>query len=232
MLVGNNPASEVYVRSKAKAVAEAGMTAFDRKLPATTTEAELLAVVDALNEDPHVHGILVQLPLPPQIDAHNIISAIDPAKDVDGFHPINIGRLASGLPALVPCTPMGCVMLAKTVRPWLAGLEAVVVGRSNIVGKPVAQLLLTENATVTIAHSKTRDLPRSVPARRSAGRRHRPAGDGPRRLDQARRHRHRRRHQSRAGRRRQSARSSATSRSTKRPRWPAPSRRCPAASGR
>jgi methylenetetrahydrofolate dehydrogenase (NADP+)/methenyltetrahydrofolate cyclohydrolase len=157
--VGSDPASEVYVRSKAKAVAEAGMWAFDRKLPAATTEAELLALVAELNKDPNVHGILVQLPLPRQIDAHNIISAIDPAKDVDGFHPLNIGRLASGLSALAPCTPLGCVMLAKSVRPWLAGLEAVVIGRSNIVGKPVAHLLLAENATVTIAHSKTRDLP-------------------------------------------------------------------------
>lgn len=159
VLVGADPASEVYVRSKTKAVAEAGMRAIDRKLPATTSEADLLAVVAALNNDPSVHGILVQLPLPPQIDSHRIISAIDPAKDVDGFHPLNVGRLASGLPALVPCTPLGCVMLAKTVHASLAGLEAVVVGRSNIVGKPVAQLLLAENATVTVAHSRTRDLP-------------------------------------------------------------------------
>lgn len=159
VIVGSDPASDVYVRNKAKAVAEAGMVASDCKLPATTSEAELLALVATLNKDPNVHGILVQLPLPSQIDAHHIIAAIDPAKDVDGFHPVNIGRLASGLPALVPCTPLGCVMLAKSVRPWLAGLEAVVVGRSNIVGKPVAQLLLAENATVTVAHSKTRDLP-------------------------------------------------------------------------
>jgi methylenetetrahydrofolate dehydrogenase (NADP+)/methenyltetrahydrofolate cyclohydrolase len=134
------------------------MRAVDRKLPAATSEAELLALIAALNDDPAVHGILVQLPLPPQIDAHRIISAIDPRKDVDGFHPLNVGRLASGLPALSPCTPLGCVMLAKAVRPSLAGLEAVVIGRSNIVGKPVAQLLLMENATVTIAHSKTSDL--------------------------------------------------------------------------
>ena len=159
VLVGADPASEVYVRTKAKAVAEAGMRAIDRKLPATTTEAELLALVAALNNDPSVHGILVQLPLPPQIDSHRVISAVDPAKDVDGFHPLNVGRLASGLPGLVPCTPLGCVTLAKTVRASLAGLEAVVIGRSNIVGKPVAQLLLAENATVTLAHSKTRDLP-------------------------------------------------------------------------
>jgi methylenetetrahydrofolate dehydrogenase (NADP+)/methenyltetrahydrofolate cyclohydrolase len=159
VLVGDDPASEVYVRNKAKAVAEAGMRAFDRKLPAGTSEAELLSVVQELNADPSVHGILVQLPLPPQIDAHRIISSIDAAKDVDGFNPINVGRLASGLPALVPCTPLGCVILAKKALPSLAGLDALVIGRSNIVGKPVAQLLLAENATVTIAHSKTRDLP-------------------------------------------------------------------------
>lgn len=159
VLVGEDPASSVYVRSKAKAVAEAGMRAIDRKLPATAGEADLRAVIAELNADARVNGILVQLPLPPQIDAHGIISAIDPAKDVDGFHPINVGRLASGLPALVPCTPLGCVMLAKTVHPSLAGFDAIVVGRSNIVGKPVAQLLLAENCTVTIAHSKTRDLP-------------------------------------------------------------------------
>ncbi|AXK82519.1 bifunctional methylenetetrahydrofolate dehydrogenase/methenyltetrahydrofolate cyclohydrolase FolD [Pseudolabrys taiwanensis] len=159
VLVGADPASEVYVRTKAKAVAEAGMRAIDKKLPVTTSEAELLALIAALNADPAVHGILVQLPLPPQIDSHRIISAIDPGKDVDGFHPLNVGRLASGLPTLAPCTPLGCVMLAKSVRPSLAGLEAVVIGRSNIVGKPVAQLLLMENATVTVAHSKTHDLP-------------------------------------------------------------------------
>jgi len=157
--VGDNPASDVYVRTKSKAVAEAGMRAFDRKLPANTSEAELRDLVAKLNADAQVNGILVQLPLPPHIDSHKIIAAIDPGKDVDGFHPLNIGRLASGLPALVPCTPLGCVLLAKTVHASLAGLEAVVIGRSNIVGKPVAQLLLAENATVTIAHSKTRDLP-------------------------------------------------------------------------
>jgi len=159
VLVGDNPASEVYVRSKSKAVAEAGMRAVDRKLPATVGEGELLALIGQLNLDAQVNGILVQLPLPPQIDSHKVIAAIDPAKDVDGFHPLNVGRLASGLPGLVPCTPLGCVMLAKTVHASLAGLEAVVVGRSNIVGKPVAQLLLRENATVTICHSKTQDLP-------------------------------------------------------------------------
>jgi len=159
VLVGDNPASEVYVRNKSKAVAEAGMHAFDHKLPSATSEAELLGVIARLNADEEVNGILVQLPLPKQIDAHKIIAAIDPAKDVDGFHPLNAGRLASGLPALAPCTPLGCVLLAKTVNESLAGLEAVVIGRSNIVGKPVAQLLLAENATVTIAHSKTNDLP-------------------------------------------------------------------------
>jgi len=159
VLVGDNPASEVYVRNKSKAVAEAGMRAFDRKLPGNTSETDLLALIAELNADDGVSGILVQLPLPKQIDAQKIIAAIDPAKDVDGFHPLNVGRLASGLPALVPCTPVGCVLLAKTVHESLAGLEAVVIGRSNIVGKPVAQLLLAENATVTVAHSKTNDLP-------------------------------------------------------------------------
>ena len=133
VLVGENPASEVYVRTKSKMVAAAGMHALDRKLPATTSEAELLALVGELNADPAVNGILVQLPLPPQIDSHKIIAAIDPAKDVDGFHPLNVGRLASGLPALVPCTPLGCVWLAKTVHDSLAGLEAV--GTLEALGK-------------------------------------------------------------------------------------------------
>jgi methylenetetrahydrofolate dehydrogenase (NADP+)/methenyltetrahydrofolate cyclohydrolase len=158
VLVGANAASEVYVRNKSKAVAEAGMRPFDHKLPETASEAALLEVIAKLNADRNVNGILVQLPLPSQIDSQKIIAAIDPGKDVDGFHPINAGRLASGLPALAPCTPLGCVRLAKTVHSSLAGMEAVVIGRSNIVGKPVAQLLLAENATVTIAHSKTRDL--------------------------------------------------------------------------
>jgi len=157
--VGAEPSSQVYVRSKGKAVSEAGMRAIDRTLPVETSEADLLAVIAGLNVDASVHGILVQLPLPKQIDAHNIISAIYPAKDVDGFHPLNVGRLARGLRALAPCTPLGCVMLAKSVHASLEGLEAVVVGRSNIVGKPVMQLLLAENATVTVAHSRTRDLP-------------------------------------------------------------------------
>ena len=159
VLVGSDPASEVYVRTKAKMVAASGMHAYDHKLPATTSESEVLDLVARLNADPAVNGILVQLPLPKQIDSQKVIAAIDPAKDVDGFHPLNVGRLASGLPGLAPCTPLGCVMLAKTVHASLAGLDAVVIGRSNIVGKPVAQLLLAENATVTIAHSKTRDLP-------------------------------------------------------------------------
>jgi methylenetetrahydrofolate dehydrogenase (NADP+)/methenyltetrahydrofolate cyclohydrolase len=159
VLVGQNPASKIYVRNKSNAVTSAGIRPFDQYLPATATEAELLDLIARLNADEKVNGILVQLPLPPQIDPNKIISAIDPDKDVDGFHPLNAGRLASGLPSLVPCTPLGCVRLAKTVHSSLAGLEAVVIGRSNIVGKPVAQLLLAENATVTIAHSKTLDLP-------------------------------------------------------------------------
>ena len=159
VLVGANAASEVYVRSKSKAVQQAGMRPFDHSLPDNASEAALLELIGQLNADPAVNGILVQLPLPRHVDTQKVIAAVDPAKDVDGFHPINAGRLASGLPALVPCTPLGCVLLAKTVHRSLAGLEAVVIGRSNIVGKPVAQLLLAENATVTIAHSKTKDLP-------------------------------------------------------------------------
>jgi methylenetetrahydrofolate dehydrogenase (NADP+)/methenyltetrahydrofolate cyclohydrolase len=159
VLVGENPASAVYVRSKGKQTVEAGMRSFDHRLPETVSENEVLALVQRLNADPAVHGILVQLPLPQQIDSQKVLNAIDPAKDVDGFHPVNAGRLATGLPALTPCTPLGCVMLAKTVHPSLEGMEAVIVGRSNIVGKPLIQLLLGENATVTAAHSKTRDLP-------------------------------------------------------------------------
>jgi methylenetetrahydrofolate dehydrogenase (NADP+)/methenyltetrahydrofolate cyclohydrolase len=159
VLAGNDPASETYVRSKGKQTVEAGMRSFDHRLPASVSQDEVLALVRKLNADPAVHGILVQLPLPPQIDAQLVLNTIDPAKDVDGFHPVNAGRLATGLPALTPCTPLGCILLAKTVHASLAGLEAVVVGRSNIVGKPVSQLLLAENATVTITHSKTRDLP-------------------------------------------------------------------------
>jgi methylenetetrahydrofolate dehydrogenase (NADP+) / methenyltetrahydrofolate cyclohydrolase len=158
VLIGNNPASKSYVGSKVKLTAGSGMRSFDHRLPATTSEAELLALVARLSADPAVHGILVQLPLPAQIDARKVIAAIDPAKDVDGFHPVNAGRLSAGLPALAPCTPLGCVRLAKTVHSSLEGLEALVIGRSNIVGKPLAQLLLAENATVTLAHSRTREL--------------------------------------------------------------------------
>ena len=159
VLVGENPASAVYVRSKGKQTVEAGMRSFDHRLPESVSESDLLALVQKLNADPAVHGILVQLPLPKQVDSQKVLAAIDPAKDVDGFHPVNAGRLATGLPALVPCTPLGCVILAKTVHSSLEGMEAVILGRSNIVGKPLIQLLLSENATVTVAHSKTRDLP-------------------------------------------------------------------------
>lgn len=159
VLVGEDPASAVYVRAKGKACREAGMASFEHRLPADTTQHALLAVVRKLNADPHVDGILVQLPLPPQIDANAVIAAIDPEKDVDGFHPINVGRLASGLPGFVPCTPLGCLMLLQDTLGDLSGLDAVVVGRSNIVGKPMAQLLLGANATVTVAHSRSRDLP-------------------------------------------------------------------------
>jgi methylenetetrahydrofolate dehydrogenase (NADP+)/methenyltetrahydrofolate cyclohydrolase len=159
VLVGHDPASEIYVASKEKMTAEAGMRSFDHRLPATTSEADLLALLTRLNDDPAVHGILVQLPLPPQIDPYKVIAAIDPAKDVDGFHPMNVGRLTLGLPSLVPCTPLGCIMLAGTVYPSLAGLDAVMVGRSSNLGRPLAQLLIARSATVTVAHSKTRDLP-------------------------------------------------------------------------
>jgi methylenetetrahydrofolate dehydrogenase (NADP+) / methenyltetrahydrofolate cyclohydrolase len=158
VLVGDNPASEVYVRNKSKAVQEAGMRSFDERLPAAASEAELLALVRRLNGDPQVHGILVQMPLPKSIDPLKIIAAVDPAKDVDGFHPLNVGKLKMGLPGLIPCTPLGCILMAKTVHTSMAGMEAVVIGRSNIVGKPLSQLLLREDATVTVAHSKTRDL--------------------------------------------------------------------------
>jgi len=159
VLVGEDPASQVYVRNKARQTTEAGMRSFEHRLPASTSEAELLSLIDDLNRSKDVHGILVQLPLPPQIDTRKVIEAIDPAKDVDGFNPINVGRLSTGERSLVPCTPAGCIILAKTVQPDLRGLEAVVIGRSNIVGKPVAQLLLREDCTVTVAHSRTRDLP-------------------------------------------------------------------------
>jgi methylenetetrahydrofolate dehydrogenase (NADP+)/methenyltetrahydrofolate cyclohydrolase len=159
VLVGNDPASEVYVRSKHKQTQEAGMASFEHRLPADVPQAELLALIKKLNADPAVHGILVQLPLPKGLDSTAVIDAIDPAKDVDGLNPTNAGRLASGLFALTPCTPLGCIMMAKQVHPSLEGMNAIVVGRSNLVGKPLVQLLLNENATVTIAHSRTRDLP-------------------------------------------------------------------------
>jgi methylenetetrahydrofolate dehydrogenase (NADP+) / methenyltetrahydrofolate cyclohydrolase len=159
VLVGENPASEIYVRSKTAKTAATNMRSLLYKLPATARPDELFALIEQLNDDPAVHGILVQLPLPPQIDSHKVIEAIAPAKDVDGFHPLTAGLLSTGLPGIVPCTPLACIILAKQVHGSLAGKEAVVIGRSNIVGKPLAQLLLMENATVTIAHSKTRDLP-------------------------------------------------------------------------
>ncbi|MEC9368398.1 MAG: bifunctional methylenetetrahydrofolate dehydrogenase/methenyltetrahydrofolate cyclohydrolase FolD [Pseudomonadota bacterium] len=159
VLVGEDPASQVYVRNKGRQTVEAGMASFDHRLDAGTSQSDVLALVARLNGDPKVHGILVQLPLPGHIDESAVLSAIDPAKDVDGFHPVNAGRLMTGQPGLVPCTPLGCILLAKQAAADLSGLETVVVGRSNIVGKPVAQLLLRENCTVTIAHSRTRDLP-------------------------------------------------------------------------
>jgi methylenetetrahydrofolate dehydrogenase (NADP+)/methenyltetrahydrofolate cyclohydrolase len=162
VLVGEDPASAVYVRSKNRATAETGMVGFAHNLPDTITEDELLQLVIELNADERVDGILVQLPLPRQVDATRVIETIDPGKDVDGFHPMNAGRLASGLPSLIPCTPYGCLYLLRQELGDLTGLEAVVVGRSNIVGKPMAQLLLGENATVTVAHSRTRDLPAVV----------------------------------------------------------------------
>jgi methylenetetrahydrofolate dehydrogenase (NADP+)/methenyltetrahydrofolate cyclohydrolase len=159
VLVGDNPASQVYVRNKGRQTIEAGMRSFDYALPSSASEAEVLALVARLNAAPDVDGILVQLPLPPHIDAQRVIEAIDPGKDVDGFHPVNAGKLMTGAPGPVPCTPLGCLMLIRSARAEIAGLEAVVVGRSNIVGKPVAQLLLAESCTVTIAHSRTSDLP-------------------------------------------------------------------------
>jgi methylenetetrahydrofolate dehydrogenase (NADP+)/methenyltetrahydrofolate cyclohydrolase len=158
VLVGEDPASQAYVKSKAKATDEAGMVSFEHRLPENTSEKDLLALIAKLNADNTVDGILVQLPLPKQIDTARVIEAVDPAKDVDGFHPMNAGKLATGLPSLVPGTPLGCIIMAKKAHASLAGLDAVVVGRSNIVGKPLAQLLIAESATVTVAHSKTKDL--------------------------------------------------------------------------
>ena len=158
VLVGEDPASAVYVRSKSKAVKAAGMEGFEYRLSAEVSQDELLALVDRLNADVNVDGILVQLPLPRHIDERVVTTRIDPDKDVDGFHPVNAGRLATGLHGFVPCTPLGCVMLLKDRLGDLAGLDAVVIGRSNIVGKPMAQLLIQESCTVTVAHSKTKDL--------------------------------------------------------------------------
>ncbi len=162
VLVGEDPASKVYVRNKAEQTVEVGMQSFEHKLPEETTEAALLDLVQRLNRDPAVHGILVQMPLPKHIDSVKVLDSIDPAKDVDGFHPVNVGKLSIGERALAPCTPVGSIILAKSVKHDLSGLDAVVVGRSNIVGKPMAQLLLRENCTVTIAHSRTKNLPEVV----------------------------------------------------------------------
>jgi methylenetetrahydrofolate dehydrogenase (NADP+) / methenyltetrahydrofolate cyclohydrolase len=159
VLVGDDPASEVYIGAKKKMCAETSMRLIDHRLPASASQAELLALLARLNGDREVHGILVQLPLPPQIDPHAVIAAINPDKDVDGFHPLNVGRIAIGLPALAPCTPQACIVLATTVHASLAGLDALVIGRSTIVGKPLVQLLIAQSATVTVAHSKTRALP-------------------------------------------------------------------------
>ena len=162
VLVGEHPPSAAYVRSKAKATREAGMESFEHKLPQTTSQSQLIALVDQLNSDARVDGILVQMPLPGHIDDQAVITSVDPAKDVDGFHPMNAGRLAVGLDALVPCTPLGCLMLLQSELGNLAGLDAIVVGRSNIVGKPMAQLLVQQSCTVTLAHSRTRDLAAAV----------------------------------------------------------------------
>ena len=158
VLVGQDPASEVYVRSKGRSTVEAGMNSYEHKLDAATSEADLLALIGKLNADPAVHGILVQLPLPKHLDADLVINAIDPAKDVDGFHISNVGLLGTGQKSMVPCTPLGCLMMLRDHHGNLAGMDAVVVGRSNIVGKPMAQLLLGDSCTVTIAHSWTKDL--------------------------------------------------------------------------
>jgi methylenetetrahydrofolate dehydrogenase (NADP+)/methenyltetrahydrofolate cyclohydrolase len=158
VLIGDDPASKSYIAGKSRAVIDAGMRPLDHQLAADVSENELIALLQKLNADSAVHGILVQMPLPPQIDTGRVVASVDPAKDVDGFHPLNVGKLASGLPGLVPCTPMGCITLAKAVHATLSGLEAVVIGRSSIVGRPLVQLLLAEDATVTVAHSRSRDL--------------------------------------------------------------------------
>jgi methylenetetrahydrofolate dehydrogenase (NADP+)/methenyltetrahydrofolate cyclohydrolase len=159
VLLGDNAASQTYVASKSRAVVEVGMRPFDHHLPASTGEEELLTLVGALNADPAVSGILVQMPLPPQINPARVFAAIDPDKDVDGFHPLNAGRLMTGLPGLVPCTPVACLKLIRTVYDSLVGVDTLMIGRSNIVGNPLSQVLLNENATVTVAHTFTRDLP-------------------------------------------------------------------------
>ena len=231
VLVGDDPASKIYVGSKSRAVVEAGMRPFDHHLPAATSEAELLALVRQLNADPRRARHSGADAAAAADRCARVIAAIDPDKDVDGFHPLNAGRLATGLPALAPCTPLGCIKLAKTVHASLAGLDAVVIGRSNIVGKPLAQLLLAENATVTIAHSRTRDLPalcrRADLLFAAIGRAEMVRGE----LDQAGRHRDRCRHQSRY-RTTANPASSATCALPRRSQSPAPSRRCRAASGR
>ena len=189
VIVGEDPASQIYVRSKGEATLAAGMHSVTHRLDAaTTTEHDLLALVAALNADEAIDGILVQLPLPPQIDAAAVLAAIHPDKDVDGFHVVNAGRLAVGAPALTPCTPLGCLILLRDVLGDLSGKAAVVLGRSNIVGKPVAQLLLQADCTVTIAHSRTRDLAQVCRGADILVARRRPARDGARRLDQAGRH--------------------------------------------
>ena len=162
VLVGEDPASQVYVRSKGKQTVEAGMNSYEHRLAADTPEADLMDLIQKLNNDPQVHGILVQLPLPDHLDEALVINAIDPAKDVDGFHISNVGLLATGQKSMVPCTPLGCLMMLRDHHGSLSGLDAVVIGRSNIVGKPMAQLLLGESCTVTIAHSRTKDLPEVV----------------------------------------------------------------------
>jgi methylenetetrahydrofolate dehydrogenase (NADP+)/methenyltetrahydrofolate cyclohydrolase len=158
VIVGDDPASQIYVRNKARACAAAGIASFEHRLPEEAREAEVLELVDQLNADDRVDGILVQLPLPDRIDAQRALAAVDPAKDVDGFHPINVGRLWSRQPTLVPCTPQGCMILVRTARPEIAGAEAVVLGRSHIVGRPLAALLIAADCTVTVAHSKSRDI--------------------------------------------------------------------------
>lgn len=159
VLVGEDPASQVYVRSKGKQTVEVGMKSFEHKLDADTSEADLLGLIEKLNNDPEVHGILVQLPLPGHLDEDLVINSIDPAKDVDGFHISNVGLLGTGQKSMVPCTPLGCLMMLRDYHGSLSGMNAVVIGRSNIVGKPMAQLLLGDSCTVTIAHSRTKDLP-------------------------------------------------------------------------